>query len=206
MCIIERRRKHKRNNEVPEVGNDAVKVKKNQQSTKNRRIFVAILERLRKEFPGAFPAEGKRPVALQIGVREQLLAHCTETGRLAGVSRKNIRIFLRIYCRSKDYRLCQRQGWYRVNLAGKMKDGVNQITSAQADYAASQVKKSRKIQDIVNPKPPGSRRPGKSNGRLPAGCPQTVPHGESRFQDRTAKPAPTVMVKKSRKSSIADVA
>lgn len=87
-------------------------------------IAVRVLNVLLVKYPKTF---SYKPKPLAIGIKEELFA----TSEELGLSKTNLRIFLNIYCRSKDYRAARIVNAERVNLKGEV---IGFVTEREANY------------------------------------------------------------------------
>lgn len=87
------------------------------------KIAAKVFSVLRKRFPKTF----FEPKPLAIGIKDELFTASEELG----LSKTNLRIFLNIYCRSKDYREARIVNAKRVNLKGEV---AGLVTEKEATY------------------------------------------------------------------------
>lgn len=97
-----------------------------EQAEELRKIKIAakVFNQLSRKFPDVFSAT---PKPLAIGIKDELFAAIEELG----LSKTNLRIFLNIYCRSKDYREARIVNAERVNLKGEF---AGLVTEKEANY------------------------------------------------------------------------
>jgi sRNA-binding protein len=97
-----------------------------EQAEELRKIKIAakVFNQLSRKFPDVFSAT---PKPLAIGIKDELFAAIEELG----LSKTNLRIFLNIYCRSKDYREARIVNAERVNLKGEV---AGLVTEKEATY------------------------------------------------------------------------
>lgn len=97
-----------------------------EQAEELRKIKIAakVFNQLSRKFPDVFSAT---PKPLAIGIKDELFAAIEELG----LSKTNLRIFLNIYCRSKDYREARIVNAERVNLKGEF---AGLVTEKEATY------------------------------------------------------------------------
>lgn len=97
-----------------------------EQAEELRKIKIAakVFNQLSRKFPDVFSAT---PKPLAIGIKDELFAAIEELG----LSKTNLRIFLNIYCRSKDYRAARIVNAERVNLKGEF---AGLVTEKEANY------------------------------------------------------------------------
>jgi sRNA-binding protein len=88
------------------------------------KIAAKVFNVLSRKFPDVFSAT---PKPLAIGIKDELFAAIEELG----LSKTNLRIFLNIYCRSKDYRAARIVNAERVNLKGEV---AGLVTEKEATY------------------------------------------------------------------------
>lgn len=97
-----------------------------EQAEELRKIKIAakVFNQLSRKFPDVFSAT---PKPLAIGIKDELFAAIEELG----LSKTNLRIFLNIYCRSKDYREARIVNAERINLKGEF---AGLVTEKEANY------------------------------------------------------------------------
>ncbi|WPX99981.1 ProQ domain-containing protein (plasmid) [Candidatus Megaera polyxenophila] len=97
-----------------------------EQAEELRKIKIAakVFNQLSRKFPDVFSAT---PKPLAIGIKDELFTASEELG----LSKTNLRIFLNIYCRSKDYREARIVNAERINLKGEF---AGLVTEKEANY------------------------------------------------------------------------
>ncbi|SAL67444.1 ProQ/FinO family protein [Caballeronia humi] len=88
---------------------------------------------LQRHFPHAFPHSRAPKVPLKVGILKDVLAHAASLG----LSDRDARNGVKLWCRGQRYWTCLVEGNVRVDLTGA-NTGV--VSAAEADYGASQEK------------------------------------------------------------------
>ncbi|WP_459906473.1 ProQ/FinO family protein [Caballeronia sp. HLA56] len=100
---------------------------------------------LQRNFPRAFPRNSAPKVPLKVGVLKDVLA---QAGAL-GLSERDVRNGVKLWCRGQRYWTCLVEGSERVDLNGAV-TGV--VTEAEAEYALTQerVRLARRREQMEN--------------------------------------------------------
>jgi ProP effector len=100
---------------------------------------------LQRHFPHAFPRSPASKVPLKVGILNDLLARTASLG----LSERDARNGVKLWCRGQRYWTCLVEGSARVDLAGAVA-GV--VSAAEAEYGTSQEKArlARRQEQIAN--------------------------------------------------------
>jgi ProP effector len=100
---------------------------------------------LQRHFPHAFPHSPAPKVPLKVGILKDVLAHAASLG----LSDRDARNGVKLWCRGERYWTCLVEGNVRVDLTGAI-TGV--VTAVEAEYGTSQVKArlERRREQIAN--------------------------------------------------------
>lgn len=100
---------------------------------------------LQRHFPHAFPRSPALKVPLKVGILKDVLARAASLG----LSERDIRNGVKMWCRGQRYWTCLVEGNARVDLTGAI-TGI--VTAAEAEYGTSQEKArlARRREQIEN--------------------------------------------------------
>ncbi|WP_074168937.1 ProQ/FinO family protein [Caballeronia fortuita] len=100
---------------------------------------------LQRNFPHAFPRAPAPKVPLKVGILHDVLAHAASLG----LSKRDARNGLKMWCRGQRYWTCLVEGTTRVDLSGAK---AGKVTAAEALYGARQEgsRLARRQQQVVN--------------------------------------------------------
>ncbi|MFM0522107.1 ProQ/FinO family protein [Caballeronia jiangsuensis] len=100
---------------------------------------------LQRHFPHAFPRSPAPKVPLKVGILKDVLAHAASLG----LSERDARNGVKLWCRGQRYWTCLVEGNVRVDLTGAT-TGV--VSAAEAEYGASQerTRLARRREQIAN--------------------------------------------------------
>ncbi|SAL86311.1 ProQ activator of osmoprotectant transporter ProP [Caballeronia arvi] len=106
---------------------------------------------LQKNFPRAFPQSPTPKVPLKVGILKDVLAQAASLG----LSERDVRNGIKLWCRGHLYWTCLTEGSARVDLHGAV---VGVVSADEAEYGASQerVRLTRRREQIAKH---GGRRP-----------------------------------------------
>jgi ProP effector len=98
-----------------------------------------------RNFPRAFPRNPASKVPLKVGILRDLLARAAALG----LSERDIRNGVKLWCRGQRYWTCLVEGNERVDLNGT---STGFVTAAEAEYGASQenTRLARRREQIAN--------------------------------------------------------
>jgi ProP effector len=86
---------------------------------------------LQKSFPRAFPRNPAPKVPLKVGILKDVLAQA----ELIGLSARDVRNGIKLWCRGHHYWTCLVEGSARIDLHGTV---VGVVSADEAEYGASQ--------------------------------------------------------------------
>jgi ProP effector len=100
---------------------------------------------LQRPFPHAFPRSPAPKVPLKVGILKDVLAHAASLG----LSERDARNGVKLWCRGQRYWTCLVEGNVRVDLTGAIA-GV--VSAAEAEYGTSQerTRLARRREQIAN--------------------------------------------------------
>lgn len=123
---------------IPSPSHPAVRMNKTKPAAPLDPV-VLIIGRLQKAYPVAFPKNPSPKVALKVGILDDLNSKSEELG----ISKENLQLALKTWCKSPRYWSAIKAGATRYDLYGNPAGIVEENGAAQAKAMANKHKKAK---------------------------------------------------------------